>query len=249
MISNITNVLPLLLKRLKERDDTIKLDFDLIEMLNFYESILPRTKTLCGLRHIYLDCVFKIKPELIESLDTLILGIETLPFVKDFDYILDKDNHMVVIRSNMEELSVFSLIMLGAIKNLPTESKNPGILVSLVFNYLKFCVQSGYNICKSEDLKLLETYNGGFDQNVCEAIMFAPTSEKYVATMHFVGIELNKDIMKIFEKYKDVKFTYNEENASFIVSMRSADWDDFWKDAPQYLKDEFSNDSRKTDIS
>ena len=248
MISNITNALPMLLKRLKQRDDSIKLNFDLVETLNFYSSILPKDKSSGGLRHIYLDCVFKVKDEFKDSLKQLQLTLDTLPFLKEFDYIVDPDNGVLVVRSSMEELSIFSLIILGSIKTLPAEVKNQGVFISLVKHYMKFCLDAGYNVCKMEDIKALDEYNGTFDKDFIESIAIGPTSEKAVGTIHFVGIELNKDILKIFEKYKDVKFTYNEENASYIVTMRSEDWNDFWKDAPQYLKDEFSDEEHKQDI-
>ena len=82
------------------------------------------------------------------------------------------------------------------------------------------------------------------------SISFIPTSESAVGTIRFIGIDLNKDIMAIFEKYRQVRFTYNEENASFIISMRSEDWDDFWANAPQYLKSEFCEEAeRQMDIA
>ena len=248
MISNITNALPMLLKRMKSKDESIKLNFDLIESLNFYTSILPKTKSSAGLRHIFLDCIFKLKADKKDMLKTLQLTLDTMPFLKEFDYDIDLDNGFLIVRSNMEELSIFSLIILGSIKSLQPEQKNPGVFISLVKHYMKFCLDAGYNVCKLEDIKTLDDYNGDFDKDTFEAIVFAPTSEKFVGTIHFVGIEFNKDILKIFEKYKDVKFTFNEENASYIISMKAADWDDFWKDAPQYLKNEFGEEELKQDI-
>ena len=54
---------------------------------------------------------------------------------------------------------------------------------------------------------------------------------------------------QMFEEYKNVKFTYNEENASFIISMKASDWDRFWESAPQYLKDEFMDDEAPTRLN
>ena len=47
MISNITNALPAMLKRLETNDKGIMPNFDLVEMLNFYASILPKQKSMC----------------------------------------------------------------------------------------------------------------------------------------------------------------------------------------------------------
>jgi len=244
MISNITNALPALLKRLETKDESIKLNFDLVEMLNFYASILPREKGTNGLRHIFLDCTFKIRDKSYDINRGLQITLDSLPFLREFDYIIDSESNTLIIRSNLEELSVFSLIIVSSIKSLPEgEVNNKSIFVSLAMNYLKFCIESGYNVCPIEDIEVLEKYNGSFDKEILDSVSFIPTSETDIGTIHFVGIDMNKDIMKIFEKYKMVKFTYNEENASFIVSMKSKDWDDFWNEAPQYLKTEFGEES------
>ena len=50
MISNITNALPAMLKRLETNDKGIMPNFDLVEMLNFYASILPKQKCMCRAR-------------------------------------------------------------------------------------------------------------------------------------------------------------------------------------------------------
>ena len=244
MISNITNALPALLKRLKTKDENIKMNFDLVEMLNFYGSILPKSKSSFGLKHIFLDCIFRFKDESFDIAEGLQISIDTLPFLKEFEYIIDDENNALIIRSNMEELSIFSLIMITSIRNLPeNEVKNHSIFITLAMHYLKFCLECGYNVCTLDDIGVLERYNEGFDNKVFESIGFIPTSERFIGTIHFIGIDLNKDIMKIFEKYKFIKFTYNEENASFIISMKSEDWDDFWNEAPQYLKTEFNDEA------
>lgn len=249
MISNITNALPVLLKRMRDGEEQKDLKFNLLESLNFYDSILPRSKSSAGLKHIFLDCIFQLKDEYRDLINTFQISLDTLPFLKDFEYITDADNNVIVIRSNCEELSIFALTMLGAIKNLPQDNKNRSIFISLAFHYLKYCYDSGYKPCSITDIGLLEKYNDGFDKEVFKTIGFAATDEFAVGTIHFVGIDLNKDILKIFEDYKDVKFTFNEENASFIVSMKARDWDDFWKSAPKYLKDEFGpEEASKVDV-
>lgn len=249
MISNITNALPVLLKRIRDNEDRKELKFNLSESLNFYDSILPRSKTSYGLKHIYLDCIFRLRDKYRSLISSFQFTIDTQPFIKDFEYITDEDNNLVVIRGNCEEFSIFALTILAAIKNLPQDKKNKGIFISLAFHYLKYCYDSGYKPCSIDDIRLLEKYNEGFDEEVFDSIGFAATDERAVGTIHFVGIDLNKDILKIFENYKDIQFTYNEENASFIISMRARDWDDFWKDAPKYLKDEFGpEEASKVDI-
>jgi len=243
MISNITNALPALLKRLETKDENIKMNFDLVEMLNFYSSILPKEKSSYGLRHIFLDCMFKLKDESYDIVNGLQITLDTMPFLKEFEYVIDNDNKVLIIRSNLEELSIFALIMISSIKNLPSVEYKPSIFISLAMHYLKFCIESGYKVCPIDDVEILEKYNGDFDKMMFESIAFIPTSEAFIGTIHFIGIDLNKDIMKIFEKYKFIKFTYNEENASFIISMKSEDWNDFWNDAPQYLKTEFGEET------
>ena len=249
MISNITNALPALVKRLKEHDKSIKPEFNLIDMLKFYESILPRSKSSAGLRHIFLDCKFIFKEEFEDVLTNFQITLDTLPFLKEFEYIIDKENRTIIIRSNMEELSIFSLIILGSLKNLPNDVNNKSIFISLAESYLKFCLKSSYNVCEREDIEILETYNKGWNEDFLDSVSFSPTSAMHIGTIHFIGIDLNKDILKIFEQYKNVRFTFNEENASFIISMHSSDWDDFWKDAPKYLKDEFSEEEAKIDVT
>ena len=232
-----------MLKRMKENGSKdVKLKFDLIDTLNFYASILPAKKDMYGLKHIFFDCIFKLKPEYAELLKNFTITLDTFPFLKEFEYILSIEDNMLVIRSNMEELSIFSLILVGSIKTLPIEVKNRGIFISLAMHYLKFCLNSGYKVCDVKDIEALENYNEGFDKEMFETIAFLPTDERFIGTIHFIGIDLNKDILKIFEDYKDVKFTYNEENASFIISMKASYWDDFWKNAPEYLKNEFGDE-------
>lgn len=252
MISNITNALPNLLKRMKDHEQNIDrndLRFNLIDNLNFYDSILPRDKTSGGLRHIFLDFNFQLKEKYSSLLTTFQITLDTLPFLKEFEYSVNEVENTLTIRSNCEELSIFSLIMIGALKNLPSDVKNKSIFISLAMHYLSFCINAGYKACKLEDIELLEKYNDGFDKEVFDKIEIFATSERFIGTIHFVGIEMNKDILKIFETYKNVKFTYNEENASFIISMRSTDWDDFWKNAPKYLKDEFTIESSENKVN
>ena len=225
MISNITNALPMMLKRMKEKDDSIKLN--ILELQNNSRNN------------------FKLKEQYRELIKSFQITLDTLPFLKDFEYVLNIDKGMITIRSSMEDFSIFSLIMLGSIKNLPIEVKNKGIFISLAMNYLKFCIASGYNACTTDDVKVLEDYNEDFDKNTFDYISFIPTSESSIGTIHFIGIEFNKEILCIFEKYKDVKFTYNHETGSFIISMKSEFWNDFWKNAPQYLKNEFGEDGEQ----
>jgi hypothetical protein len=143
------------------------------------------------------------------------------------------------------------MIILGSIKDIinDTSNKNQGIFISLVFNFLSFCIKNNYNVCKTEYLKMLETYNEGFDKKMFDNISLFPASEDEIGTFHFIGIQFNKDILCIFENYKNVKFSFNEEDTSFIITMASKDWDDFWSKAPEYLKNEFlSSINQKDDI-
>lgn len=249
MISNIANNLPSILKRMTEQEKIQGAEFDLIESLKFYKSILPKSKENEGIKHIYLDCIFELKEAHFADLNNFNLSIDSIEFLKDFYYEINTSKGMILIRSNLEELAILSMILIGSIKELNPEHKNKGIFISLAEHFLTFCLNNGYEICKSEDLAFLEKYNDGFDKEFFKNIFFNPTSDTNIGTMHFIGIEFNKDILIIFEKYKNVKFTYNSENASFIISMRSNDWDDFWENAPQYLKDEFiSNEQNRINL-
>lgn len=253
MISNISNVLPSILKKMKNKDeDLMNLKYDLVETIKFFGSILPNKKGMQCLKHMYLDCVFEFNDDEINyPISSFAITIDTFDFLKDFYYESDEENRKITIRSNYEELAILSLILIGSIKNLKDESdmRNHSIFISLAFHFLSFCINNGYNVCDVSDLKYLEDYNGDFDKIMFKKIYFIPTSEENIGTIHFVGIEFNKDILSIFEKYKNVQFSYNEENASFIITMESKYWDDFWNNAPQYLKDEFvTNSSNKDDI-
>jgi hypothetical protein len=242
MISNITNNLPSMLKQMSNGEAPKAIDFDLIETMKFFKSILPKKKEQEGLKHIYFDCIFELKEKYFESITSFNLSIDSIEFLKDFYYEIDSERGRILIRSNLEELAILSMILIGSIKELKPDHQNQGIFISLAQHFLTYCLNNDYEICKSEDLGILEKYNDGFDKEVFEKITFIPTDEEDVGTIHFVGIEFNKDILCIFERYKNVKFTYNEENFSFIISMRSNDWDDFWENSPQYLKDEFMVD-------
>lgn len=239
MISNITNNLPSMLKKMQAQEDIRGAEFDLVESLKFFKSILPKNKEQDGLKHIYFDCIFKLKEKYFDLISNFSLSIDSLEFLKDFYYEIDPDKGRILIRSNLEELAILSMILIGSIKELHPDHQNKGIFISLSQHFLTYCLNNGYEICKSEDLSILEKYNEGYDKEVFEDIVFVPTSDDDIGTIHFVGIEFNKDILTIFENYKNIKFTYNPENASFIISMRSNDWDNFWESAPQYLKDEF----------
>lgn len=249
MISNITNTLPALLKHMQNNEQMKNPEFNLIDSINFYKSILPKKKEMDFLKHLHLDCIFKVKDEYNDIISNFNLSIDSLEFLKDFYYEANPENGLILIRSNYEELAILSMILIGSIKELKPEEKNRGIFISLAQHFLTYCLNSGYEICKSEDLAILEKYNDDFDKNVFETITFVPTPEANIGTIHFVGIEFNKDILKIFEEFKNVKFTYNEENASFIITMKATDWDKFWEDAPQYLKDEFMTDDNPTRLN
>ena len=251
MISNISNALPVLLKKIRTKnisgnENGSPIKFDLVETLNFYNSILPKTKSSFGLKHTYLDIVFRLNENRSDLMRSFQLSVDSLAFLKDFEYELHPDDRVIIIRGSCEDFAILSLILIGSIKSLGSDTvRNRGIFISLAMHFLKYCYDSGYKTCELDDIKILEEYNGKFDEEVFESIAIMPTSEHKVGTIHFIGIEMNKDIMKIFETYKNIKFSYNEENASFIISMSSNDWDDFWKDAPKYLKDEFVSENEE----
>lgn len=249
MISNITNTLPALLKQMQKNEQMKNPEFSLIDSITFYKSILPRKKEMDFLKHLHLDCIFQVKEEYYDIISNFNLTIDSIEFLKDFYYEASSENGLILIRSNYEELAILSMILIGSIKELNPEFKNRGIFISLAQHFLTFCLNNGYDICKSEDLAILERYNDGFDKEIFESIVIVPTPEANVGTIHFVGIEFNKDILKIFEEYKNVKFTYNEENASFIITMNASDWDKFWSESPQYLKDEFMTDENPVRIN
>lgn len=249
MISNITNALPIILKKMRDHDENEVLNtksFDLIETINFFNSILPKSKSMNCLKHMFIDCIFTLKKEYQDAIQNFVLSLDSFPFLKDFDYKIDVENREILIRSSYEELAIFSMIILGSIKDIKNDSShtNKGIFISLVFNFLTYCIKNNYNVCKIEYLKMLENYNDGFDKKMFDNISFIPTSENDIGTFHFIGIQFNKDILCIFEKYKNVKFSFNEEDTSFIITMQASDWDDFWNNAPTYLKEEFLS-SRK----
>lgn len=241
MISNITNALPVFLKNLKSNDNKpIKESFNLLESLKFYNSLFPSNKNIIGLKHLYFDVIFKLKPEKIDLLKSFFITADTIDFLKEFKYLLNDENGTISIRGNMEEFAVLSLILIGSIRELKPSDKNKSIFISMCSTFLEYCLNNEYHVCKDADLELLEEYNKGFEEEMFDSIFIIPSPESQVATFHFVGIEFNKDILCIFEKYKNVSFTYNNENASFIISMKADDWDDFWNNAPEYLKNEFT---------
>jgi len=242
MISNITNALPVFLKNIKNSSEGFERSpFNLIESLKFYNSIFPKDSGLIGLKHLYFDIIFKLKPDKMDLMKTFFVSIDTIDFLKEFHYILDDENGIVVIRGNMEEFGILSLILIGSIKELKPNVANKSIFISACSIFLEFCLNNDYKVCKDVDLEVLNQYNEGFNDEVFESVHVATTSDLYVGTFHFIGIEMNADILTIFEKYKGVKFSYNKENASFVISMNSNDWDDFWNNAPDYLKQEVSN--------
>lgn len=241
MISNITNALPVFLKNIQNNSSENDIaPFNLIESLKFYNSLFPKNSGLIGLKHLYFDIMFKLKPEKIELLKTFYLSIDTIDFLKEFKYILDDENGVIVMRGNMEEFGILSLILIGSIKNLQPETSNKSIFISACSIFLEYCLDNDYKVCKDNDVNILEEYNEGFDEELFECVHIIPTSDAHVGTFHFIGIELNADVLLIFEKYKDIKFSYNKENASFIISMESSNWDDFWSTAPEYLRNEVS---------
>ena len=245
MISNITNALPVFLKKIKTNEgDPEREPFNLIESFKFYGSIFPKDAGLVALKHLYFDIIFKLKEDKIDLLKSFLISVDTLEFLKEFKYILDEENGLIVIRSNMEEFAILSLILIGSIKTLNPENQNKSIFISACGIFLDYCLNHDYKVCKETDLEILDNYNKGFDDEIFESIHLVPTPEIYIASLHFIGIEFNKDILTIFEKYKNVKFTYNKENASFVITMAASDWDDFWLNAPDYLKNEFSNKTK-----
>lgn len=253
MISNITNALPALLKKMQDREEVVnpnELTFSLVETIKFYQSILPKDKSMACLKHMFIDCEFVFNEKYAAALKDFTITLDTHPFLKNFDYDVNLEEGSLIIRSSYQELAIFSLVILGAVKNIVPEIdvKNKSIFVSLVYHFIKYCIENGYNVCEVEDLKMLEIFNAGFDTEALKAVKLMPTQEDSYGTIHFIGIDLNKDILVIFEKYNDVKFTYNQEDASFIISMRSSDWNDFWLNAPQYLKNEFVHQSKKDNL-
>lgn len=244
MISNITNALPVFLKKIKTNEGDLEREpFNLIESFKFYGSIFPKSAGLVALKHLYFDIIFKLKEDKIDLLKTFIITIDTIEFLKEFKYVIDEENGIIVIRSNMEEFAILSLILIGSIKSLKPENANKSIFISACSIFLEYCLNHDYKVCKDSDLALLDEYNAGFDEEVFEGVHLVPTPDTYVASFHFIGIEFNKDILKIFEKYKNVKFSFNHENASFVITMASQDWDDFWENAPEYLKKEVTGAS------
>ncbi len=253
MISNITNALPALLKKMQDRDESVnpnELSFSLVETIKFYQSILPKDKSMACLKHMYIDCEFVFNDEYAKALTNFTITLDTHPFLKSFDYEVDFENGGLIIRSSYQNLAIFSMMILGSVKNIAPEIdvKNQSIFVSLVYHFIKYCIDNGYNVCSIDDLKMLEQYNSGFDEKALKMVRLTPTQEDSFGTIHFIGIDFNKDILCIFEKYEDVKFTYNQEDASFIITMRSSNWNDFWSNAPQYLKDEFIHQNKKDDL-
>ena len=241
MISNITNALPVFLKQIKTNEGTLEKEpFNLIESFKFYGSIFPKDAGLIGLKHFYFYIVFKLKKEKINLLKSFFILFDKINFLKEIKYIIDEENGIIIFRANMEEYAILSLILIGSIKSLKPNNADKSIFISACGIFLEYCLNNDYKVCKESDLNLIDEYNKGFDEEMFESFHMMPTSEANVATFHFIGIEFNKDVMTIFEKYKDVKFSYNKENASYVITMDSQNWDDFWSSAPEYLKNEVS---------
>lgn len=102
------------------------------------------------------------------------MTMDTMPFLREFDYVIDGANGTLTIRGNMEELSVFSLIMVAAVRNLPEAEHKQSVFVSLAMHYLKFCVESGYSACQIGDIEALEKYNGRLRQGHVQVHLVHP---------------------------------------------------------------------------
>ena len=246
MISNITNADPFL-KKEAEKGNNENNESELIKAFKFFNSLFPENKSLVALKHLYIDMVFRLKPDKIDLIKSFFITIDTLDFVKDFTYVLDSENGLIVIRGSLDEFSILSLVLLGSIKNLKPEVKNKGIFISVAKNYLQFCLDNGYKACKKSDIKILEDYNEGFEEEIFDNIAIIQSADNYKATFHFIGVPLTKDILCIFEKYKDVKFDFNEKDASFIITMGACEWDDFWLHAPQNMKDDYEETLKQSE--
>ena len=86
MISNITNTLPALLKHMQNNEQMKNPEFNLIDSINFYKSILPKKKEMDFLKHLHLDCIFKVKDEYNDIVSNFNLSVDSLEFLKDFYY-------------------------------------------------------------------------------------------------------------------------------------------------------------------
>ena len=118
MISNITNTLPTMLKHMQKGEQIKNPEFNLMDSINFYKSILPKKKEMEFLKHLHLDCVFKVKEEYNSIVSDFNVSIDTMEFLKDFYYEANPENGLILIRSNYEELAILSMILIGSIKEL-----------------------------------------------------------------------------------------------------------------------------------
>lgn len=244
MISKVTNGLPSLLKKMKNKGGELE-PFNLVESIKFYASIMGADNKLCGLSHIFLDFVFELKEDKADLLEKFTIDVSTIEFLKDFTYFIDLENHLLVIRGNLEELATLSMVLIGSIKDIKPDVPNQSVFSSMCELFLKYCINSGYNVCKATDIEVLEEYNKGFNEKLFQNIKILPAPDNYISTFHFVGIQL-LDVIQIFEKYKNIKFTYNKENASFIITMTAFNWYDYWNNvASEGLKNELAPDVLK----
>lgn len=82
----------------------------------------------------------------------------------------------------------------GSIKNLKPEVKNKSVFISLAECFLRYCIDAGYKVCESSDLRVLEEYNGDFTGKMFKSISFSPTPEEEWATLHFVRNSFHRNI-------------------------------------------------------
>ena len=112
MISNITNTLPTMLRHMQKGEQIKNPEFNLVDSINFYKSILPKKKEMEFLKHLHLDCVFKVRDEYLDIISNFNLSIDSLEFLKDFYYEANPENGLILIRSNYEELAILSMILI-----------------------------------------------------------------------------------------------------------------------------------------
>jgi len=237
MISKVTNALPAFLKKMKTKENELD-PFNLIESIKFYASIMGKDNKLCAFSHIYLDFIFEMNDNTVDLLNSFNIDVSSFNFLRDFSYSIDNNKHLLVIRGNLEELATLSMVLIGSIKDIQPDVPNKSVFVSMCELFLKFCINSGYNVCKESDINVLEEYNSGFNEKLFKHITVLPTPDSYISSYHFIGIQL-LDVIKIFEKYKNIKFTYNKENAAFIITMSAFDWNDYWTNiASEGIKNE-----------
>lgn len=103
MICNISNALPAIVKSMKEGNAPT--EYNPVETMKFFRSILPVKKGDQCLKHMHLDCIFEFN----ENVPPLTITLDTLPFLKDFDYI--QNEKFLLIRGSYEDLAVLSLLL------------------------------------------------------------------------------------------------------------------------------------------